>query len=602
MLPNGSRTSRAATCEEWDEDAQATLPNTTTSANVAAKRSKPELVPTKPSKPRTVEGAGERMSRRYTSTQEDASVRKEKWSAGLKLHTSFPERESRPYSSGPAPERLQRSTSRPAAKRSTSKAERLEPLLRHQIGQCWICDTYGYHMMVPLEPQGSSMGNSAPQSPLTTPQQPSHQAPPTTKRPQASTVQSRPNKAPSNRDQRPVSFHAGMSHAAFHPLSSQPLSAPDWNMLPSLVPQYLHAPYAQTPTMNFQPYYQDFPLCFPKQYSQQAPPPPRPRPPEPHRSTSARGEPIIQQSPVSREQPPLTRTTSRKEHQRSRNPSLSREEDTRKMPPPRRPSMTKANTSLSTPISHQPERSDRARGTLAEQSSAKERRSDPPPSSYREPPLSSYHNPAQDRPVPRKSTSYVDPKFTLQANSSGPGLVRQTSTPTAECHEVEAEAYQRSFNTNLQPLTVDAVSKISRRSDSSSQHSINTSSRGSSGGKTKTTVASSDITMTINGVTLGISGDSAETHSIQIQPKRNGGISISVDGHESCGRDNKVRLPKRSDSTASSSRQSQRSRVKEVRTSRDDSSDRELDRATTLPNRSDKASFDEPLGYGVGYG
>lgn len=611
MLANSARASRAATCEEWDEDAQTTLPDTRTSANVAAKRSKPELVPTKSHRVRPVGGDGEKMSRRSTSTQDDASLKKDKRSSGLKLTTSFPDRESRPYSSGPPRELPLRSASRPAAKRSNSKAEKLEPLTIHRSGECRICDVHGYHAMVPPEAQRRpSKEKAMPQSPLATSQQLSQQTPTTTKRLEASKVEPRPNRPQLYRDQRPMSFHAGMSYEAYHPYPSQPFSALEWNMPPNPISAYPQMPsYAQTPTMPFETHYPDYSQSFPMQYNQQAAPPPRPRLPEPRRGTTARAQPIIQQSPVSSDQPPLTRTVSHREHRRTRDPALSREEDARRMPPPksipvaRRPSVIKANTSISTPVSYQPERRSSNDGFVPAPLLYKERKPDPPPSSYRKPSASSYYKTTQDRPVPPKSKTYQDGRQTTKVDSSGPSPDRRVSLPGAERNEIEAEDYQRLRGTKTQPLTVDAISKISRHSDSGSQRSINTSSRGSSGGKTKATVASNDITLQIYGVTLGISGDSAETRCIKIQPKGNGGLNISVDEQQPSGRDNKVTsLQKRSGSTTSSSKQSRRSSEKEVRRSRDQSLDRELDQANNASNRSSKAFYDDAPGYGYGYG
>jgi hypothetical protein len=609
MLASGTRKSRAATCEEWDEDAQTALPGTRTSANVAAKRSKPELVPTKPHRRRTfVEGDAAKMSR-TPNTRDDASVTKEKKSAGLKLDTSIPERESRLYSSGPPPER-QRSTSRPSAKRQTSKAEKPdEPLIRHRPGDCWVRNCHGHHAIVPPEPQGPLKEKSIPQSPVPTSQQSSHQATSKSKRPQASTVQRRPNRSDPYGGQRPMSFHAGMLPETYHPLSAQPFAAPDWNMPPTPMLPYTHTPFAQTPTLTSLNHYQDYPQTFAVQYGQQAPAPNRPRPPEPQRGMSSRGEPIIQQPQVLMDQPSLARKASQRERRDSRDPSLSRDEDARRMPPPPqiihascRPSMVKASTSTSAPGSLYRERRYSSHGPGPAQAAPSERRPDPPPSSYRDRPPSAYLNSSQDRPVSQKSTSQQDPKLATRTKSSGQGLERQISLPGIERHEVEAEAYQRSQGTKSHALTVDAVTKISRHSESGSQRSVNTSSRGSSGGKTKTAAASNEITMKFNGLTLDISGNSDENHIIKIQHTRSGGVNISVSEQPSARDTTVTSLQKQSGSTTSSSRQSRRSSEKETRRSRDESADHEPHRATRTLSRSGNASFDESHGYGISYG
>jgi hypothetical protein len=270
------------------------------------------------------------------------------------------------------------------------------------------------------------------------------------------------------------------------------------------------------------------------------------------------------------------------------------------MPPPppqiihtsRRPSMVKASTSTSAPGSLYRERRYSGYGPGPAQVAQSERRPDPP-SSYRDRPPSGYPNSSQDRPVSQRSTSQQDPKLAARTKSAGQGLER---------HEVEAEAYQRSQGTKSHALTVDAVTKISRHSESGSQRSVGTSSRGSSGGKTKAAAASNNVTMMFNGLTLDISGNSAEHHRIKIQQKRSGGVNISV-SEEPSVRDNKVMsLQKQSGSTTSSSKQSRRSSEKETRRSRDESADHELHRATRTLSRSGNASSDDSHDYGISYG
>jgi hypothetical protein len=172
-----------------------------------------------------------------------------------------------------------------------------------------------------------------------------------------------------------------------------------------------------------------------------------------------------------------------------------------------------------------------------------------------------------------------------------------------ERHEIEAENYQRLRSGKAEPLTLDTITKFSRHSDSGSQHSMNTSSRGSSGGKTKGTVANSEITVKVNGVTVGLSGDGAENHSIKIQSKANGGVNISVDGHEPADQDNKVTsIQKRDSSTTSSSKQSRKSSLKENRMPRAHSLDREGDQRAKASSWSSQALHDDSPGYGYGWG
>jgi hypothetical protein len=614
MPGDSARTSRAATCEEWDEDAQTTLPDTRTSANVAAKRSKPELVATRSHRTRAVGGDEDKMSGTHKGTQDDALRKKEKRTSGLKLTTSFPERESRRYSSGPPREPPKLSTSRAATKPAASKAETLEPLTTHRPGDCCVCDRYGYHVMIASDARVSSKEAPLPPTPVATFQQLPQQAPQTTNRPGSSKGQAQPRleRPQAYRDQRPVSYHAGTSYDSHPSLFSHFFGTPDWSIPPTPISAY-PIPYAQTPTTPFPNQYPEYPPTFHAQYPPQATLPTKRRPSVSRRGTTTRAEPVVKQGPISRDQPALTRTSSQREHRRSRNPSisrdvsLSREEDAKLMPPPasipasRRPNMTKANTSNSNPVSYQSERSSSQDGFTTAQLPFRDRND--PPSSYRERPPSSYYNSAQDRPAPLKSKTYQEGTRITKVNSAGPGLDRRMTFSGAERHEVEAENYQRLRSNKVEPLTTDAITKFSRHSDSGSQRSINSSSRASSGGKTKGTTANNDITLTVNGLTLGFSGDCNDVHSIRIKPKANGGLDISVDEYEPADQDNKVTtLQKRDNSTTSSSKQSRKGSVKEVRMSRAHSLDRGVSQGAKASGWSSPALFDDSPGYGYGYG
>lgn len=397
-----------------------------------------------------------------------------------------------------------------------------------------------------------------------------------------------------------MSFHGGMvSSEMCHPLALQQFPGHDWSSPPTPVSPYPHTPSWQpfpdgslpsTPvsaypsTNPFHNHYQDYQPSFPQPYPEQGPPPPRPRPTESYREVH--GEPTIPQSSSSWDQPTLMRTTSQQQH-RSQSHSLSRQEDMKKMPPPpkpRRPSMVKGNTS----VSHHQERGSNT-GISQHRSSTYDsvpalppaRKSDapPPPSSYRELPHSAY----QERPVHGKSPSYQDAKKAdnFDRRDSPPSTER--SLPSRECHEVEAEAYQQfKQKKKPHPLTLDALSKIPPQENS------NTSSRGSSGGKTRTTAGSTDITMMISGLTLGI--DSAENHKINIHTKRNGGVNITV-------HDKSTSLHDRSGSSESSYRH-RRSSVKELTGSgkRGQSLGPKFQKAIQASNRSGEALYDDSQG------
>lgn len=102
----------------------------------------------------------------------------------------------------------------------------------------------------------------------------------------------------------------------------------------------------------------------------------------------------------------------------------------------------------------------------------------------------------------------------------------------------EAEAYQNAGGSKPVPLTADAL-KTARRSqkssDSASQKSFTSSSKGSdvktkSGSGVASRNENDGFTMTIDGVKLGFSGDSVEDKRINIRPKGERGLELSIEG------------------------------------------------------------------------
>lgn len=394
MLAHGSSNPRPATVEEWDEETQTTVPNTRSSAYVAATRSKADLASTTSSRSRgaSVEGGTNRTKHTSTTIQDDPSGEKSKKPSGLKLDTSYPRRESRPYSSGPLQDRPRRNSSRPAARLPTSKGDKAEKtakgeiLFRHPHGACWICDDYGYHDMAAHEAQLASKDPSLSQPPATASAQPSQPTPQPSKTPESSAVRPRQARSHSTKEQRPMSFHGGMLLDAYQSLSSQPFSSSNWNMPPTPISAYGQPPYVQTPSTPLQNYYPEFRQPPPNQYAaHQTQAAHRPRPQsESYRNPSVRDDPIIQQSPVLRDQPALSRTISSRERRPSQEPPRSNDEDARRMPPPqiipvqRRPSMVKAKTSSSNPAQEIRERRYSMQGSSSAASIARERRTSSP--------------------------------------------------------------------------------------------------------------------------------------------------------------------------------------------------------------------------------
>jgi hypothetical protein len=626
-----------ATCEdEDDDDYEDVAEDSRTSANVAAKRSKPELQPKASYERRRNNGTDSGYASRAGTVGSGSPNRRERKVTDLKVDTSFQERESRPYHYTTAKTEPRQPSSRPSTDPPVSKSVGTKKYYKHREGECWVCDKYGKHIDPPK-------GTPVPVSPTLARRPPVAEDYVTT---QASQVQPRIRRASSNRGSRPASMYAGSAPGIFYETTTLPNSFA--HEAPSYPATSWHTP-ATPLTVQYTPL---TPVAYTQYPVNTAPPivtpvetqgsyfhalpPTKTRPAEPNRRASMYDQsdrPVVEQgkSTSARSREEKERTFDRRPPLQTHRSSQDRDHDRRAMPPPplpkqeqvllaRRPSIKKAATSTSASVLHRHSQSyETDRDEFPRLEVIRERRAEAslPPTSYRGPSAA-----IPDRPPNRKSVSYDLSRHSIEVaarttSASEPQSRRLTEPSPVERYEAEAEAYQRKRGASdiqdlrSHSLTAEALRKVpkerpleARSETNSSQKSRNSSSKGSSGAKTGQ--SNSEIMMRINGIAVGIPGDSGQRITIQSK-----GVNISVGGK---GRGSEKEYASsragRTPSVASRTSKTSSSREKEKRVERGDvrrvvrddeprTPDRAGRRSQSISRYGSRNDEDEPIGYGA---
>jgi len=514
MSPADVRHPQAATCEDWDEDNEIALTDTHATANVAVKRSKPDLDFRTSSEVRNHDGSDSGYSSKAGTANSDASAGLKM--ADLKINTGIAERERQPYGFSSRPNPPRQSSSRPRDPPSPTKTYYI-----HEKGTCRICDRYGKHIDTNREMSRSSSAAPPPTSPKL--------ARNTSRARAMKDEDSIPNpsrRMSSNRESRPLSINTATIqpvYSAGPAVYTGTLVAPQmWQQpITPTVPYspiaFSYTPYAVAPT----PYVtaNAAPTYFDTTHDT--------RPGRLARRTSVYGEPAVIQHPAMK--PDRTSEGASREiptphtHRSSR----SIDQDRIAMPPPQRPPLAEVSSSTSRrPSIRKNATYDNVVSTrrLSQQydddevpelrpTAYRERNPSPsrPPTSY--PSRGPSQTDLLERPkLHRKSVTYSDAMGVKQVATSTKQmqpLHRSTTQPTTtlEQQEAEAEAYQRkrsSMTTN--ELTADALRKYTQRHASSksetgssySQKSHHSSSKDSSG-RERSHTSGAKTNITING-------------------------------------------------------------------------------------------------------
>lgn len=563
---------RAATCEdEWDEDLDERSADDRTYADVAAKKSKPEL---------NAKASYERRRRPATNPGKKVSIdsppqgRKERKATELKVATSFSERESRPYHySTPRTEERQ-SAARPVLQRSDSSTSQPAPFYVHREGECWICDKYGKHIDPPTTAPAAESPSWSRHQPSIEELRSSH----------AENALLKARRSSSHRA-RPVSMYVGgPAQAAYQartlpsPFATESPAAYPWQHTPVTPATYAaysdpHMSQSMTPIEPQRDYFRTLPPTQGRpsepsrrsstyeQFDRPSEPSRRSstyeqygRPSEPSRRSSTyeqydrpadssrrsstyeqygRPSELTRRSSTyeQNDRPVVKQSRSKDSEARpalhSQKSSRDKDYDRQVMPPPapqpkqaqvvlaHRPSVKKSASSSSVPSDRRrPQTYDTDRPEIQRLESIRERHAENSAglhSSSRRPSSAS----TNDRPLARKMTSYDQSRHSIEVASS------RVHPSTIERHEAEAEAYQRKHGVSdlHSSLTAEALKSVpkgrpstSQSETNSSQKSRNSSSKGSSGAKTGK--SNSDMMIRVNGIALGIPGDNAQRITI----------------------------------------------------------------------------------------
>ncbi|KAK5451740.1 hypothetical protein LTS15_008000 [Exophiala xenobiotica] len=566
------RRPRVATVEDYDEDAQTTLPGSRTSANVAIKRSQQELTARSHAPKSTSNGIDSRYATGTGIPNTEATTITRRKMPELKLDTAVPlERERQPYHmphSAPA-KPTNRRQSVHQSKDPISDQSQLGKLkyFVHDHGICWVCDQYGKHIDIKKEMSRASSVAPPPPSPKTIRQN----APRSARDDDALPDKSR--RLSSSRQPRPLSMvnppvpvqYVSPAVYAQPVVATSGWATPVTPSLPYNPVSYSYAPTSPLPGASFAPFQHML------QFIDNAPPSElhstRPsRRPSPVRRATTYGDPVIRQTYIEPEMVGFEKL-SLKENRSvlpSRRSARTIDDDRNIMPPPpppqpktqpdevglgRRPSARRSKTY------HPSEAPLRERLHESDQNDDDDfdfQESRPPPSATRgrreshspSRPPTSYRGPsiveARDRPAPpRKSVSYSTPTTTTKvASTRVVPLPRRTTIPPAavplEQKEIEAEQYQQSKSKTSSELTAQALRDFNKRTSSSrsegssySHKSHQSSSKDSSGrGRSHTSGTRTSITLP-GGLNMSIPADYVEKDGRPISVNV-GGLVVSV--------------------------------------------------------------------------
>lgn len=545
MPDSERRRSRVATCEDWDEVAQTTLPGsrTTANANVAVKRSEQDLAGGRIETKVKMNGVDSGyVSRADTIVSEPTSVRRKTHDSKNEPPAGVIERERQPYSMAQAAP--QTTPVKPTVRRQPSSRskdiyipEQLPNKSRqvHESGICQVCDRFGWHDPREIS-KIAAVAAQQPPSPTATRtvavgrSKDDDALIPKTRR-SSSMRQSRPLSVVTN-PANPQPFVQSAMYAT--PVFA---TAPAWSTPATPIqyaqplPAYTYAA-APAPTPGA-PQYGPYPTTTQAYFDPVSIPEPRSLQPSrrssPTRRATLYGDPVINQSHNS-SYPALERVPSHENRPSIMSHKSQRSIDQDRMPPPPKPQSQEA--SLSRRPSNRRSKAyiqeDPPRQRPAHESSRYEKDYDeyiemPPTSLHRSRresstlPPTSYRGPTvvESRPVlPRKTVSYSTAETTMKVASSKTSSHRRTTLPsmTLEQKEAEAEAYQRKNTSATHHLTPEALRVLEKgsagsRSETGSSYSHKSqqsSSKDSSRGRSQTHSSATATNITFGGVHVSI--------------------------------------------------------------------------------------------------
>ena len=477
---------RAATCEDFDEDAQTTLPGSRKTARVSTQQSHQDFVPRQREKDDyRLDGRDSGYVSRAATTVSDSTTSSRRKQPDLRVETAgVRERERNPYlfSQSAAPSSSSRRQSSSQSKEPSP--EKRSTRFKEDVPERAHHDQYVKHPA----PKQTPRAVHPPPSPVAL----KTAMPKTSKDDQALPPSVR--RSSSNQQPRPLSMMAPNGaypiQYAVYPTYAHapgPPSGYATPVTPSVAYGAIPFSYAPAPAMAT-PTYAAFPPL--PSYFDQLPEPRSARPSRnasPVRRPSNYGEPVVrhdyaESGMVSSERRPSKESRPALTGHKS---ARSVEVDRTNMPPPPRPEagLSRRPSNRRAQTYHPQEPTVRERVVLetnnyesddereyhvlrAVPTPSRERResSTRPPSSYR--PLAAE---SRDRPSPRKSVSYsAGTTLTNVATSTPHAMPRRMTVPLEE-REAAVEHYQAKRNSAAASsgLTVEALRKLEQRTSSS---------------------------------------------------------------------------------------------------------------------------------------
>ncbi|KAK5050488.1 hypothetical protein LTR84_003769 [Exophiala bonariae] len=539
------RRSRVATCEDWDEDAQTTLPGsrTTANANVSIKRSEQDLAAGRMEIKGKMNGVDSGYaSRADTIVSEPTSVRRRTYESKNDPPAGIVERERQPYSmaqstpQAPPPSTPVKPIVRrqPSSRPKDTHVPEPQPSKTPQVhpsGTCQVCDRFGWH-----DPREiSRITATAPQQP---PSPVAVRAVAVGRSKDDDVLLAKTKRSSSMRQPRPLSVVTNPSNP---PQFVQPAmyatpvfaATPAWStpatpIYAQQLPAYTYAPPpAPTPGPT---QYAPYPPPAHAYFDQVSIPEPRSlqasRKSSPTRRSAHYGEPVINQG-HNNSYAVLDRVPSWENRPAAVSHKSQRSIDQDRMPPPPKPQSQ--DPSLSRRPSNRRSKTyiqeDLPRQRPAQESSRDEREYEimPPTTAHRSRresgtlPPSSYRGPAvvDSRPMlGRKTVSYSTAEATMKVASSKTSSHRRTTLPsmTLEQKEAEAEAYQRKRSSATHHLTPEALRNLEKgsagsRSETGSSYSHKSqqsSSKDSSRGRSQTHSSAAATNINFGGLSVNI--------------------------------------------------------------------------------------------------
>ena len=595
MSGSDSKQYQPASVEDWDDEAQAPLPGTRTTANVVVKRDLTDSDASPPLPHYNYDGTDSGYASKAPTVSSMASSSRRRHT-DLKVDTSnLVERERKPYLvSATRPVIDRQSSSRPREK-EVKEPKPVKKPFRHEEGICWVCDRYGYH----FDPKVTGK-KEAPQVTPSTPQissQPTRTTAPKVKTEEAPRPLTRRT---SSNQSRPASMYAATSvHTPFQQYAVAPNVWPTATTPVVAYSSYYVPPPPPVTHGYFQPqqyFYEPQPVF---EELQMAPPP---QPTQIRRSST-----INHERPVLEKKPSRTSNVVKRTVSPDKRPQIVPHKSTRSidadkiaMPPPPKPVHATVATARPRPGRSQTYHSNASANRhsryeeeetdfdIDEQDyfdqralvSHKETPASPsrPPSSYRKSMLPEM----MERPsLKEKAKSYQDGTNAVQVASSSrqdymPRRRTTESLPTSEQREADVEAYIRERGSmgveltaeNLKTLKNHVTRKVSdQRSESGSTGSHVThqsSSKDSSGGRGRASSAlahapKTSMNININGLNLNITDGGVDNQSRPPVKIDLGPMQISMNNRDKENIDSKKQLKQIERAPSVSSRPSRRS-------------------------------------------